>query len=81
MAIDIERLGPAAQKQIRDELERRRRENMARKRQSEAKEHPRERNLVRIVEAGWKKNTTWSISGRKKLPDASPMWSGTSGMN
>ena len=40
MAIDIERLGPAAQKQIREELERRRRENMARKRQSEAKEHP-----------------------------------------
>lgn len=40
MAVDIERLGPAAQKQIRDELERRRRADMARKRKSEAKEHP-----------------------------------------
>ena len=40
MAVDIERLGPAAQKQIRDELERRRRADMARERQARAKEHP-----------------------------------------
>ena len=40
MAVDIERLGPAAQKQIRDELERRRRADMARERQTRAKDGP-----------------------------------------
>lgn len=43
MAVDIERLGPAAQKQIRDELERRRRADMARERQARAKDGPLER--------------------------------------
>lgn len=40
MAIDIDRLGPDAQNQIREELERRRRSNMARERQAIAKHAP-----------------------------------------
>ena len=40
MGIDIERLGPAAQKQVREELERRRRAAAARDRQQKARDGP-----------------------------------------
>lgn len=40
MGIDIERLGPAAQKQVREELERRRRAAAAKDRQQKARDGP-----------------------------------------
>lgn len=40
MGIDIERLGPAAQKQVREELERRRRTAAAKDRQQKARDGP-----------------------------------------
>lgn len=65
MGIDIERLGPAAQKQVREELERRRRAAAAKDRQQKARDGP----AGLIVAAHWKKNTTGHIYGPKNWPE------------